>query len=162
MMKIKNATKSYLISIAEIYGYYLGKSTMDLEIKSPEYFETLLMKQEWSEGLYVIEDNDEVVGWGILKKYSDRLGYAKAGETSVFIHPEKLANGYGKSMKTHLMSEAKNKGYRHLVAKIWANNNVSIQYNLKFGYTIVGTQNKIGFVNGKWIDVVIMQYVFPD
>tara|TARA_B100000497_G_C7692461_1_gene421498 strand:- start:1478 stop:1963 length:486 start_codon:yes stop_codon:yes gene_type:complete len=161
-MKIKNATQSNLISIAEIYGYYLGKSTMDLEIKSPEYFETLLITQESSEGLYVIEDNDEVVGWGILKKYSDRLGYAKAGETSVFIHPEKLANGYGKSMKIHLMSEAKNKGYRHLVAKIWANNIVSIQYNLKFGYTIVGTQNKIGFVNGKWVDVVIMQYVFPD
>ena len=48
----------------------------------------------------------------------------------------------------------------HLVAKIWARNEVSVSYNLKLGYEIVGVQRKIGFVNGEWVDVVIMQYVF--
>lgn len=35
----------------------------------------------------------------------------------------------------------------------------SILYNQKLGYTIVGTQKAIGFRNGKWLDIVIMQYV---
>ena len=36
-------------------------------------------------------------------------------------------------------------------------NQISIAYNLKLGYTMVGIQKEIGYVNGKYCDVAIMQ-----
>ena len=161
-MNIRSATEGDFSAMAEIYNQYIGVSTMDLKTKTASYFEDLMLKQDDSEGLFVVESPSQILGWGILKKYSNREGYAKAAETSVYIDSDHRAKGCGRAMKAHLMAEAKRKGYKHLVAKIWANNQTSIQYNLKFGYSIVGTQNQIGFVNGEWIDVVIMQYVFED
>jgi len=60
-------------------------------------------------------------------------------------------------MKKWIIEKCKELGYHHLVAKIFASNKASIEYNRKLGYEIVGTQNKIGFVDGEWQDVTIMQ-----
>ena len=65
-------------------------------------------------------------------------------------------------MKEALIARCKEYGYHHLVAKIFADNKASINYNKKFGYEIVGRQREIGFKNGRWQDVVIMQLVLDD
>ncbi|MEE9371907.1 MAG: N-acetyltransferase family protein [Saprospiraceae bacterium] len=157
---IREATIADCEYLAKIYNEYLGKATMDIEEKIGKYFENILAEQSVSEKLYVLEIDEMVIGWGILKKYSDRQGYAKTGETSVYLHKDFLFRGFGKLMKKHLIEKAEQLKYKHLVAKIWARNKASIKYNSDFGYTIVGTQHKVGYVNGKYMDVVIMQYVF--
>ena len=48
------------------------------------------------------------------------------------------------------------------MAKVWADNKASIEYNKKLGYEIVGKQREIGFVNGKWRDIIIMQLILDD
>lgn len=55
------------------------------------------------------------------------------------------------------MEKAKQYGYKHLTAKIFSNNTSSINFFKKFGYTVVGTQHKIGFLNDEWLDLVIME-----
>lgn len=62
-------------------------------------------------------------------------------------------------MKKQLIEECKAMDYHHLVAKIFATNKASIQYNLNLGYTIVGYQKEVGFKNGQWMDIAIMQYI---
>jgi phosphinothricin acetyltransferase len=148
--------------IARIYNCYLGKGTMDLNEKSGAYFRKIVKKQANNEGFYIGKINDKIIGWGIIKQYSDREGYAYTCETSVFLDPDERGKGFGKILKSHLIDECKRMGYKHLVAKIWADNDISIQYNLNLGYSVVGRQEKIGYVEGRWVDVVIMQYVFED
>ncbi|MFQ5630895.1 MAG: GNAT family N-acetyltransferase [bacterium] len=70
--------------------------------------------------------------------------------------------GYGSLIKKALVDRCKQYGYHHLVAKIFATNTASIEYNKKFGYEIVGRQKEIGIKNGRWQDSVIMQLVLPD
>jgi len=159
-LNIIHASISHLSSIAKIYNHYLGKATMDLEPKDASYFQNWLKNKSEKEQLYVAQIEDQVIGWGMIKRYSDRRGYARAAETSVYFDPEWTGKGYGPQMKRIVMDEAQRLGYKHLVAKIWATNQVSIQYNIDFGYEIVGTQRQIGYVDGKWVDVVIMQYVY--
>ena len=60
-------------------------------------------------------------------------------------------------MKKWIIAKCKELGYHHLVAKIFATNKASIAYNQKLGYEIVGTQREIGYVDGRWQDVTIMQ-----
>ena len=41
-----------------------------------------------------------------------------------------------------------------------ARNKVSIHYNQKLGYELVGIQKQIGFTDGEWVDVAILHLVF--
>ncbi len=147
--------------IAEIYNEFiaLGTSTMDETLKSADDIAEWVKKFHDREALYVIKENFTTIGWGIIKRYSDREGYRFTCETAIYLTATKLGRGYGTMMKEHLISICKKLQYKHLVAKIFADNIGSISYNEKLGYTIVGTQKQIGYKNKKWQDIVIMQYI---
>jgi len=145
--------------IANIYNHYLGISTMDLEEKTGQYYIDIMSKMDDREELWVMRKESQVIVWGIIKKYSDREGYRTTVETSVYCHPDYLRQGHGTKMKIHLMDRCKDLGYHHLIAKIQSDNKVSIHYNERLGYTIVGVQKEVGYMRGQWKDVTIMQYL---
>jgi len=158
-MQIRPALSQHYSTIANIYNEYirLGNATMEEELQRSEDIETWVKKFNDRERLYICEIDEQVVGWGIIKRYSDRKGYRFACETAVYLTQAALGKGYGTHMKKYLIAQCRNLEYRHLVAKIFASNEGSIQYNLKLGYTVVGRQKEIGFRNGKWQDIVILQ-----
>ena len=160
-VEISEATSADYSLIAEIYNEFisLNTATMEETLKSENDIANWVKNFNDREKLYVIKEEEITVGWGIIKRYSDREGYRFACETAVYLTASKLRKGYGSRMKKHLLKICKELKYKHLVAKIFATNKSSILYNEKLGYTIVGTQNKIGFKNNHWQDIVIMQYI---
>lgn len=148
-------------AVADIYNESVQKgfATMDDHLFTAEDIESWVNRFNERERLFVLLQEDTVIGWSIIKKYHDRPGYRTTCETAVYLTESETAKGYGPMMKKHLISICKELGYHHLVAKIWAENKISINYNLKLGYEIVGTQKEVGFKNGRWIDVTIMQYI---
>ena len=147
--------------IADIYNEYilLGNATMQDSLYDGKKIKSWVDHFNDRERLYVLKKENMVIGWGIIKKYSDREGYRFACETAIYLTQSELRKGYGSLMKSFLITQCKSLNYRHLVAKIFATNTASIEYNLRLGYTIVGRQKNIGFKNGKWMDIVIMQYL---
>jgi len=160
-MLIEIATPKDYSIIAAIYNEYieLGNATMEEELKSEEDIEGWVKKFNDRERLYAVKKDELVIGWGIIKRYSDRKGYRFACETAIYLTANERGKGYGTKLKKYLIEQCKALDYRHLVAKIFAINETSINYNLKLGYTIVGTQKEIGFRNNKWQDVVILQLI---
>lgn len=156
---ISLSTKHDCQDIALIYNHYLGKTTMDLEPKDGKYYSEIIEQQDHMEELWSLKEGDILIAWGIIKKYSDRAGYRLTGETSVYVHHAYLHQGYGTELKKHLIQRCKDLGYHHLLARINSDNLISIHYNQKLGYTIVGVQKEIGHVNGRWKDITIMQYL---
>lgn len=152
----READQPSATAIADIYNQYVGKTTMDLEDKSAAYFQAFILRKGKRENLYIAEVDDNVVGYGIIKQYSDREGYQFAAETSIYLDATYTGKGIGSKLQQHVIEQAKALGLKHLVAKIWASNLGSISFHEKHGYTIVGTQKQIGFVNGEWKDVTIM------
>ena len=145
--------------IREIYNEHIriGGSTMDRVNKTITEIEVWFKEFNNRELIVLLENQGRVIGWGIIKKYSDREGYSKACETAIYLRSTETRKGYGSMMKKWIIDKCRDLGYYHLVAKIFALNKASIEYNLKLGYEIVGTQNKIGYVDGEWQDVTIMQ-----
>ncbi len=160
-IKIVEAILADYQSIAEIYNEFisLGTATMDETLKTGEDIAGWVKKFHAREKLYVIKENFTIIGWGIIKRYSDREGYRFTCETAVYLTASKLGKGYGTMMKKHLIAVCKKLNYKHLVAKIFADNKSSIIYNEKLGYSIVGIQKQIGYKNNKWQDIAIMQYI---
>lgn len=158
-MAIKEASPGDYSTIASIYNEYIsrGNATMEERIHTANDIAAWVDSFNNRERLYVVKEEDEVIGWGIIKRYSDRNGYSVTAETAVYLTASKIGNGYGSKMKRFLIDQCRQLKYHHLVAKIFAKNTTSIQYNLKLGYTIVGTQKEIGFKNNEWLDVTILQ-----
>jgi len=158
-IEILEAIPADYVSIAGIYNEYieLGNATMDETLKTESDIAGWVSNFHDRERLYVMKENGVNIGWGIIKRYSDREGYRFACETAVYLTQSKLGMGLGPRMKQHLIEVCEQLNYRHLVAKIFAKNTASIAYNEKMGYTIVGRQNQIGYKDGEWQDVVIMQ-----
>ena len=71
-------------------------------------------------------------------------------------------SGHGTRIKNALIELCKELRYHHLVAKIFADNTASIEYNLRMGYEMVGIQKQIGFRRGRFQDIAILQLVLDD
>ncbi|EDP96262.1 GNAT family N-acetyltransferase [Kordia algicida OT-1] len=159
--EIREITTTDYQTVADIYNEYikLGTASMEETMKTSADVAGWIEKFHEREKLFVFTEHDIVIGWGIIKRYSDREGYRFACETAVYFTESKLGKGYGTAMKKFLIVQCKQLQYKHLVAKVFATNTGSIAYNEKLGYTIVGRQNQIGFKNNQWVDMIIMQYL---
>ena len=147
--------------IAQIYNHYiqLNHSTMDEHDYRAKDIADWVTQFNSRERLYVVSDLSDIKGWGIIKRYSERRGYRYAAETAVYLDESLTGQGVGSQFKQFIIAQSRILEYHHLVAKIFNSNQRSIQYNLSLGYEIVGVQKEIGFKNGKWQDVCIMQLI---
>ncbi len=145
--------------VREIYNEHVkaGRSTMDRTPLSLAQIEGWFQGFNERELIVLLKRDEQVVGWGIIKRYSDREGYARACETAIYLRGSEVRKGYGTMLKKWIIDKCRELGYHHLVAKIFADNIASIEYNKRLGYTIVGTQKEIGYIDGRWQDVTIMQ-----
>ncbi|MDA0874969.1 MAG: GNAT family N-acetyltransferase, partial [Bacteroidetes bacterium] len=125
------------------------------------YVEEWLQRLHERESLLVLLEKGMLQGWGIVKFYSDRPGYARACETSLFLRRSETGRGLGSRLQAALLDAAAAAGFHHIVVKIWAANASSIAMHRKFGFEVVGTQKEIGNVDDTWVDVTIMQCLLP-
>src|SRR5260221_4059034 len=105
--------------VAIIYNEYIlsGNITMDEQIYDAQKIKGWVDNFNEREKLYVLKSNqNEVLGWGIIKKYSERAGYKLTCETAVYLAKDETGKGYGTLVKKYLISECKRLGYHHLVA----------------------------------------------
>lgn len=148
-------------AIASIYNEAIavGGITMDGQFKTAEDIRAIAEKMGESEIYLVGETAQGIAGWGIVKAYSERLGYKVACETSIYLTHSEVGKGYGTLLQTALMKQVKAYKYHHIVAKILGGNTSSIRFHQRFGFEVVGVQKEIGFINGDWHDVVILQCI---
>jgi phosphinothricin acetyltransferase len=145
--------------IAEIYNESIaaGDSTMDDEPKHEDEVRRQMAGFSDREGYLVLEAEGRIAGWGIIKRYSDRPGYRFCCETSVYVRRALLGRGYGTQIQQGLLAWCRAHGFHHVVARIMARNRGSIRLHEKLGFGLVGVQQEIGYRNGQWEDVVVMQ-----
>jgi len=158
---VRPASREDAASIAEIYSESILErdSTMVLDTVSAVDMQSKLDGLHARETILVAESGESIQGWGIVKFYSDRPGYQHACETSVFVRRSLLGRGIGSQIQTGLMQSAQQAGFHHVLVRIWTQNEHSISMHEKFGFRTVGVQNEIGFVEGNWIDVTVMQCI---
>ena len=161
---VRTFTEKDLERIVSIYNQHIadGNSNFEIYPYSLDKMKSIVSKFNSRETILVAEKQEKVIGWGIIKRYSDRLGYRVCCETSIYFDFAQIGRGYGKILQQQLLEKVKELNYHHVVAKILACNPRSIQFHQKFGFEIVGTQKEIGFTQGKWQDIVIMQLIFPE
>ena len=159
--RVRKAVTIDANSIAEIYNHHIaiGGSTFDTQHWT-EAEVSQLIGATTPHAWFVAEVHEQIVGWSSSRPHSTRHGYRFACETSIYLQPNATGCGIGDQLQTHLEQHCREAGIHHAVAKIISDNQRSISFHQRYGYEIVGIQKEIGYINGNWCDVTIMQKVF--
>jgi L-amino acid N-acyltransferase YncA len=105
----------------------------------------------------VARNTDTVLGWAALSPVSSRCVYGGVAEVSVYVAASARARGIGRALLGELIAESERSGIWTLQAGILAENGASIAIHRMGGFREVGRREKLGKLNGKWRDVILME-----
>ena len=151
--------------ITEIYNQGILDRLATLE-SNPKTVEEM---QRWFSGrnerykVIVAEDGEgKIIGWASLNVFNVRESYQGVSDLSIYIRREERGKGLGKQLLAALIEIAKQVDFHKLVLNTFALNVAGQRLYESLGFTKVGTYMKQGMLDGKWIDMTIMEKLLLD
>jgi phosphinothricin acetyltransferase len=160
-VRVRAACNADAFDVARIYNQHVdvGGTTFDNVHWTTEKMHQLLEAGK-PEGWYVAVQDDAVIGWANVRRYSLRYGYRFSCETGIYLDQSAIGRGVGDVLQSRIEEHCRECSIHHAVAKIVADNQRSMAFHYRRGYELVGIQKEIGQMDGKWVDVVILQKIF--
>lgn len=136
-LTFRHATQQDLPTIVAIYNSVIpGRMvTADTEPVSVE------SKLSWFSNhnpqkrpLYIVTDNDNVIGWVSLESFYGRPAYNQTAEVSIYLDETARGKGYGKEILKTIIDQAPAFGIKSLLGYIFAHNEPSLKLFKSFGF----------------------------
>ena len=141
--------------IKNIYkqGIATGDATFESEAPDWEHWD----KTHLSDCRLVAESGGKIVGWAALGSVSSRCVYNGVAEVSLYVRDSFRGHGIGTALLKVTIEESQRAGIWTLQSGTFPENVASIAIQKDCGFREVGIREKIGCMNGKWRDVVLME-----
>jgi phosphinothricin acetyltransferase len=152
----RDATRADAEAIARIYneGIEDRVGTFETRLRTPGEI------RAWFDGVHpvvVVEEGGEVVAFGATSTYRPRECYTGIAECSVYVAREARGQGAGRRALEALLAGAERAGFWKLVSRIFTDNTTSRRLVRRCGFREVGIYEKHGQLDGRWLDVVIVE-----
>jgi L-amino acid N-acyltransferase YncA len=156
---IRTATVDDAAAIAEIYNQGIEDrlATYETRRRSAEDQQAWLQAIAGRYPAVVAQIDGEIVGWAGAGPYRDRECYRGIGEFSMYVHRQWRHRGVGDLLLAGLISEAERLGLWKLLSRIFPFNEASRALCRKHGFREVGVYEKHARLDGRWLDVVIVE-----
>ena len=99
----------------------------------------------------------DIVGWAALSPVSARRVYAGVAEISIYVAARWRGKGVGRLLLSRLIESSERAGIWTLQAGIFPENSASIELHKSAGFRTVGVREKLGCMDGRWRDVVLLE-----
>ena len=99
----------------------------------------------------------ELLGWAALSHVSSRPAYRGVAEVSVYVSPSAHGQRIGSQLLSALVEASEAAGVWTLQAGIFPENPASLALHANHGFRRVGIRERIGCLNSRWRDVVLME-----
>jgi L-amino acid N-acyltransferase YncA len=106
---------------------------------------------------WVAVEQGRVVGWVAAHPVSLRPCYTGVVEHSVYVHDDWQGRGIGRALLGRLFESTEQAGIWTIQTGIFPENEASLALHVKCGFRIVGTQERLGKMDGVWRDVVVLE-----
>jgi L-amino acid N-acyltransferase YncA len=106
---------------------------------------------------FVARSGENVLGWAAVSPVSGRCVYAGVAEVSVYVAERARGQKIGSRLLDALVKASEREGIWTLQAGIFPENVSSISLHLRSGFRIVGKRERLGNMQGRWRDVVLME-----
>jgi len=146
-------------AIAEIYNQGIEDRVATYETRR----RTAADQQAWLQSIagrypaVVAQIDGEIIGWAGAGPYRDRECYRGIGEFSMYVRREWRRRGVGDLLLAGLIREAERLGLWKLLSRIFPFNEASRALCRKHGFREVGVYEKHARLDGRWLDVVIVE-----
>jgi L-amino acid N-acyltransferase YncA len=156
---IRTATLEDAAAITEIYNQGIDDriATYETRRRSAEDQQTWLQAIAGRYPAVVAQIDGEIIGWGGAGPYRDRECYRGIGEFSMYVRRGWRRRGVGDLLLAGLISEAERLGLWKLLSRIFPFNEASRALCRKHGFREVGVYEKHARLDGRWLDVVIVE-----
>jgi len=99
----------------------------------------------------------DVLAWAALSPISSRRVYAGVAEVSIYVSRQARRKGVGLALLAALVAASEREGIWTLQAGIFPENLASTNLHKRLGFRIVGIRERLGYMNGRWRDVILME-----
>ena len=161
---VRPAVEADAEAIARIYnqGIVDRVATLETEERSADERRAWLVGREARHPVLVAERHGEVVGWGSLNAFNPRPAYRFVADFSVYVDRAARGTGVGAALLTALVAEARRHGYHKLVLAAFPFNPAGMALYRRFGFREVGVYREQGLLDGRWVDVVVMERLLDE
>ncbi|HTG52889.1 MAG TPA: arsinothricin resistance N-acetyltransferase ArsN1 family A [Candidatus Tectomicrobia bacterium] len=162
-MHIRPATIEDAAAVAEIYNQGIEDrvATYETTRRSAADQQASLQSIAGRYPAVVAHIDDEIIGWAAAGPYRHRECYRGIGEFSMYVHRDWRRRGVGDLLLASLISEAERLGLWKLLSRIFPFNEASRALCRKHGFREVGVYEKHARLDGRWLDVVIVERLIP-
>ena len=170
---IRIAEERDVSEILSIYAPYILNTTCTFEYDVPseaeflERFRSITARFPW----IVWEENGRILGYAYGSAPFERAAYRWASETSVYLRPEAMGRGIGRSLYTAMEKILTFQGYRRNYAIVTSENSSSLAFHKKLGYRAAAELPGCAYKFGRILGIVWMEKelnmsgiptIFPD
>lgn len=122
--------------------------------------------EEWDAGhlpncRLVAEGRGRVAGWAVLSAISSRAVYKGVAEVSIYVGADFRGMGAGRTLLAALIEQSERDGIWTLQAGIFPENDASLALHRRMGFREIGRRERIGWMNGRWRDVLLLERRSP-
>lgn len=158
-IRIRKATRADLASILTVYNQGIEDriATLEQDTKDMTYMENWFSQHKGRYAVLVAEEGESILGWASLNPYSHRCAYEGVADLSVYIDRGQRGKGIGSLLLQDLERLAKDNAFYKIVLFTFAFNGLGQGLYRKLGYREVGVFQDQGVLDGKFVDVMIME-----
>jgi L-amino acid N-acyltransferase YncA len=156
---IRPATLADAEIICTIYNQGIEDrlATLETEQRTPAERCEWLAARGPRHPVFVAEVDGMVVGWASLNVFNPRPAYRHVADVSVYVERGGRGHGVGRRLLAHLADVARTLGYHKLVLAAFPFNHAGMALYERLGFRTVGTYREQGELDGRWVDVIVME-----
>ncbi|GEO16761.1 GNAT family N-acetyltransferase [Microvirga aerophila] len=158
---VRPSVDSDLSAIAAIYAHAVTYGTASFELEPPDEPEMARRRMALIESDYpylVAEQDGAILGYAYAGAYRTRPAYRSTVEDSIYVAPDAMGHGVGRTLLTALIDECEKRDFRLMVAVIGdEESHGSIALHRSLGFEPAGVLKGIGYKHGRWLSTVLMQ-----
>ena len=156
---IRFATERDILEILEIYAPYVLNTAYSFEYTAPtleeftERFRSYTQQFPWLDW----EEEGCVLGYAYGSRPWGRMAYSWNAEVSIYLAPAVQGRGIGRKLYAVLEEILKMQGYRIIYSVITSDNQGSIAFHKKLGYTFVAEFPGCGHKFGRQLGTIWLE-----
>jgi phosphinothricin acetyltransferase len=106
--------------------------------------------------LWVYEKDQKVIAWLSIRSFYGRPAYQYTVEIGLYIDENNRQKGLGAEMLLYAINECRKIGIKTILAFIFSNNLLSLNFFSKYGFIDYGNLPEVAEIENEKIDLVIM------
>ena len=149
-----------IAACTELYNYYIENTCITLEEEpvTPEEFGARVARI-MKDYPYIVARNGagKPIGFAYLDVFNPRSAYRCTADLSIYVDRACRGSGVGQKLYAEIEQLGRERGIENLISIITSDNEGSLRFHRKNGFTEIGVMPAVAFKFGKYLDVSFFQ-----